>query len=164
MSMRDRLSFLDRFTVTDISQGPERPGDLSKGTHCWLYVIALPSALHLLIKMAFVMYAAMAHAEVMLAGRQTTELGSTQDAENHTQVLIYLWWLHHTEIGTIRHAPCQQGSVCILENTHLGEMMPGPFCPIAPCPNNACNVDRGVCIHHSSLSPYAVSPASREIA
>lgn len=160
--MGDRLSLPDRFTVTDISRGPERPGDLPKGTHCWLYVIALPSALHLLIKMAFVVYAVMAHAEVMLAGRQRTELGSTQDAENHTQIFIYLWWLHHTEIGRIRHAPCLQGSMCVLGNPHLGEMMPGPFCPIAPCPNNAGNLDRGVCIHHSSLSSYDVSPASRE--
>lgn len=84
--------------------------------------------------MAFVVYAVMAHDEVMLAGRQTTVLGSTQDAENHTQIFIYLWWLHHTEIGTIRHAPYLQGSVCILGNTHLGDMMPGPFRPIAHLP------------------------------
>lgn len=42
ISMGDRMSLLDRFTVTDISQGSERPGNLPKGTHCWLYVIALP--------------------------------------------------------------------------------------------------------------------------
>lgn len=102
ISMGDRMSLLDRFTVTDISQGQERPGNLPKGTHCWLYVIALPPVLHLLIKMAFVVYAVMAHDEVMLAGRQMTELSSTQDAENHTQIFICLWWLHHTETGTIR--------------------------------------------------------------
>lgn len=32
--MGDRMSLLDRLTVTDISQFPERPGDLPKGTHC----------------------------------------------------------------------------------------------------------------------------------
>lgn len=39
--------------------------------------------------MAFVVYPVMAQAEVMLAGRQTAELGPTQDAENHTQIFIY---------------------------------------------------------------------------
>lgn len=134
ISMGDRMSLLDRLTVTDISQFPERPGDLPKGTHCWLYIIALPLALHLLVKMALVVYPVMAQAEVTLAGRQTAELGPTQDAENPTQILVYLWWLRHTEIGTIRYVPCLQGSMCVLGNTHLGEMMLGPFCPIAHLP------------------------------
>lgn len=128
-----------------------------------------PPALPLFIKKAFVVYPVTEHAEVMLVGRQWEDwAGShTRCWEPHTHPYLSVMappLSCHTDIGTVRHVPCQQGSLCTLREykfrfnhawTILSHSPPGQQC-LQPWYRRQYS--------SSSLSLPGVSPASREIA